>query len=177
MFALILNVNTCLLYIFKQDGLLFCVVAFSYGISRDVIISWLVCVAKIYPTTVLTLFCIFCLLISDQLEIIRDQIEQVSNRNPFDTSAVSRHLVFLQKQHILISKSICAVNITFGPVMLFEVPFIFIGVINTLVINLLSKQLELFSITYSVITLANYISNFLIICLSAEKIKTQVNIH
>jgi hypothetical protein len=159
------------LFISKKDGLLFFIVNFSLDTNND-ILAGLISVSKIFPTTVLTLFCLMCLIISNQLELIRDQIEQLSINNSFDMSVATR-LALLQRRHILISKSIDAVKVAFGPVMLFEILFIFIGVINTVMVNVQPLK-NLVIVAYSVVTLGNYTSNFILICLSAEKIKTQV---
>lgn len=88
---------------------------------------------KIYPTTAMVLFCIFSLIISQQLKAVEDQV--VSLIHPTYTQNAENitrtTLTKLQSQHIQIYLSTDLLNRCFGFILLIDIPFQFIGIINT----------------------------------------------
>jgi hypothetical protein len=110
--------------------------------------------------------------IVDQLRAIEDQIAKSATAS---NAAINFYLRQLQKQHILINHSIELVDKTFGPILFIAIPFIFVSVINTVSYSLLSFRTESWYLwAYTLITLASLIFNFVIVCLSADRISRQV---
>ena len=158
-----------------QEGVLIMIVGFKIlkpGVSLVGILMWLSTWTKIYPTTALICFCVISNIIVDQLRAIQGQIEQLATAS---TADIICHLRQLQKQHILINRSIELINRTFGPILFIAIPFFFVGVINTISYSLLSFRTESWYLwTYTLITLASHLSNFVLVCLSADRIFSQV---
>ena len=95
----------------------------------DLIELW----TQIYSLSALTLFCFVSWVIIDCFGIIRKEVDDVLgmiNRKQSQSSII-RRLRHLQRQHELLCRCADFINCIFGPILLFQIPFVFIGVINS----------------------------------------------
>jgi len=90
-------------------------------------------VTKIHPTTAIIIFCILSLVISQQLDGIRSQVKSLMvNYNQLESENEGKRILLsnLQRQHVQIHYSLALLNRCFGLILLIEIPFNFMGMIN-----------------------------------------------
>lgn len=118
-------------------------------------------------------FSIVCLIISDQIKRIRLQIVGLlSCKSGQKPDSIVRKLRY-QYSHVCYSVEL--LNESFGMILMFEIPNIFVGVINSLmhlIIN--AKKEDTSSHFFAIMFLFNHIINLAFICLSSERIADEV---
>lgn len=130
-------------------------------------------VTKIYASSTLLLFCILCKILAGRISSIRQKllVQQISS------FGIPRDLILRKQrsQYTCVSQSIELLNECFGYIMLFEVPYIFVGVINTSMHLVISANIgDWGSKVFSIMFFINHVINLMLICLSSEKINTEV---
>jgi len=125
----------------------------------------------IYPISSLMFFGLLCSLVSDQLYFITKLLKKIPNN--YDGM---NQLKRLQEEHDRIIDSIGLINYLFGPILLLEIPFIFIGIIvgsvHLMVANMSDRGWTIYFLTLSLISIQVF--HLILISFSAEKIKKQV---
>jgi len=144
----------------------------------------------IYPISSLMFFGLLCSLVSGQLYFITKLLKEIPNN--YDGM---NQLKRLQEEHDRIIDSIDLINYLFGPILLLEVPFIFIGVIvgsvhlmvanmsdrgwtiyfgsvHLMVANMSDRGWTIYFLTLPLVSIQ--IFHLILISFSAEKIKQQV---
>jgi len=134
---------------------------------------------KIYPTTAMVLFCIFSLIISQQLKVVEDQV--VSLIHPIytqDTESMTRTtLNKLQSQHIQIYLSTDLLNRCFGFILLIDIPFQFIGIINTTMSFFINgSNSNWFYCLLQLVFVINHVVNMVWISFRAHNIEAHVRL-
>ena len=153
---------------------------------------------KLYTTTSLMLFCIICMIIADQFKNIRLQIHRMvffnatfehlirlqnqytsSKYIPFKVNTLYRNQPICNPPYLLLCVSVCRslinLNNCFGLIVLLEVLFNFILVVNTTMDFFMNsgqahwsfRTLQLGMVSYAII-------NLILMCLCADNIKNQV---
>lgn len=153
---------------------------------------------KLYTTTSLMLFCILCMIIADQFQNIRLQIHRMvffnatfehlirlqnqytsSKYIPFKVITIHRSQTICNPHYLLLCVSVCRslnnLNNCFGLIVLLEVMFNFISVVNTTMDFFMNsgqahwsfRTLQLGMVSYAII-------NLILMCLCADNIKNQV---
>ena len=130
----------------------------------------------IYPITVTIYFCINCCVISNILRLINIQIVQLYLTPSTSGSNFGTHLRFLQKQHFSICQSIELLKDSFGPVLFFEILFLFVSLTNTIMrIVLQSRNItQIYGMVMAVSTIIVNTTTLVFICHSAESVRAQV---
>ena len=113
-------------------------------------------------------FCINCVIIADKFRILAKQIKKMPQQS------TTRHLLELQSDHLLLCQSVQLLNVTFGPVLLLEILFVSIGFTNTIMKILLKTNSFGLVLILRVIFIVSYSTNLILICNSAELIRTEV---
>lgn len=131
-------------------------------------------VTKIFASSAVLLFCILCKILAGRINSIRQQI-LVQQTSDFVVTNKDFTLRKLRSRYTCVSHSVELLNDCFGYIMMFEIPFIFVGVINTSMDLVISAHLgDWGSKVFSIVFFFNHIINLIIICLSSEKIHTEV---
>jgi len=131
--------------------------------------------AKIYATTTIIYFSINCVIIADKFRNLANQIKTMSDKS-FTTIAAAHQLNLLQHNHLLLCQSVTMLNDSFGPALLLEVLFVFMGFTNTIMkILLKTKGINLLLMIRGIL-ISSFTTNLILICISAESIRTQVSI-
>lgn len=109
---------------------------FTENSFKRIILEMSSLITKIFPTTVLVLFCTLAHFISLHLGIIHNRIEDnYLNRKPSSGVLLLQsqrfELKLLQGQHLLACHTIDQLNRFFGLFLAVEVCFIYVGVINS----------------------------------------------
>ena len=124
-------------------------------------------------TSAIIFFCLNCWVISDQFQIIGDQVKKLSKNGAVNN--LTDQLRIIQNHHVRICCSVELLNDSFGTILLLEMFFIF-----TCFTNYLMKMLVIFhaASTFSkismIILLASITGNLALICNSAELIRSKV---
>ena len=129
-------------------------------------------VTKIYPTTAMALFCLFCFVISQQLNGVKHQVESLSIT---DVNDARKALSKLQRQHVQICNSVNHLNRCFGLILLIDIPFNFIGVINTPMVFLVNKS-PIWS-AYSILQIVSWVNHtvsVILVSFTSQNISRQV---
>ena len=123
----------------------------------------------VYPMSSLIFFGLLCTVISDQLFTIGELIQNIP------PNGISQ-LKDLQKEHARISASINLINLSFGPILLVEIFYLFIGVIvgsvHWMVAIISNRGWSIYFLSFCIMSL--HIVHLTLISFSAEKIKYQV---
>ena len=134
---------------------------------------------KIYPSTAVVLFCISSWVISQQFNGLRTKVKSLMiNYNPLDSDNEGKKalLAKLQRHQVQIYRSVELLNRCFGLILLIDIPFHFIGVINTTMILVMTngagallpfKMLKL-------VTLFIHTFNVILVSLCSDKIASNV---
>lgn len=165
--------------LFQQEGsLLLCytlVTAFEYDSKMQAAAEVIATAGKVYVTSAVIFFCLNCWVISEQFQIIGDQVKKLSKNSLIPVYNLSDQLRILQNHHVRICCSVELLNDSFGMILLLEMFFIF-----TCFTNYLMKMLVIFQTasTYNkismIILLASITGNLALICNSAELIRSKV---
>ena len=135
-------------------------------------------VTKIHPTTAIIIFCILSLVISQQLNGIRSQVKPLMvNYNQLESENEGKRILLsnLQRQHVQIHYSLALLNRCFGLILLIEIPFNFMGMINVTMSFYLNASVSSFTyIILLVVLLINDSVNVTLVCLCSDKISFQV---
>jgi len=135
-------------------------------------------VTKIHPATAIIIFCILSLVNSQQLNGIRSQVKSLMiNYNQLESENEGRRVLLsnLQRQHVQIHYSVALLNRCFGLILLIEIPFNFMGIINvTMSFYMNASVSSLAYITLLVVLFINYSVNITLVCLCSDKITSQV---
>jgi len=86
-------------------------------------------VTKLIPTSSLVLFCATGQLISNLFRRLRQQAYLTDIHGGIIPNI--QHLRRMQRQHELLTRCVIRLNKTFGPCLLLQISFVFIGVINS----------------------------------------------
>lgn len=86
-------------------------------------------VTKLIPTSSLVLFCATGQLIANLFRRLRQQAYLTDIHGGIIPNI--QHLRRMQRQHELLTRCVIRLNKTFGPCLLLQVSFVFIGVINS----------------------------------------------
>ncbi len=86
-------------------------------------------VTKLIPTSSLVLFCASGQLIANLFRRLRQQAYLTDIHGGIIPNI--QHLRRMQRQHELLTRCVIRLNKTFGPCLLLQVSFVFIGVINS----------------------------------------------
>lgn len=133
-------------------------------------------VAKLYPTTAIVLFCIFSYVINKQLNAVKSQVESLITNPPDSDDEAKSFLSKLQRQHVQICLSVGLLNRCFGLILLIDIPFNFIGVINTTMNFFMNGSVAKWSFKIlQLATFVNHIINVILISFRADKIASQVS--
>ena len=132
---------------------------------------------NIVATTGRVLFSILCLMIAEMYGTMKDTIVEISAVCNIESSVIQ--LKKLRLQHAFVNVCVDQLNNTFGLILLFEIIFIFVGIINAttrFLINYSGDEtlihwshilLELFLFFYHII-------NFMTICYLSDYMSNQV---
>ena len=127
-------------------------------------------VAFVYPISILVLYCLLCSILSDQLRTLTKCIRKIPNDE-------LNQLKELQNEHARICSSIHWVNRSFGPILVFEISYIFISVtvsfVYVLVATISNRSWTIYFLILSII-FVHFVNLFLISC-SADHIKYRVS--
>lgn len=129
---------------------------------------------KLYSTTVICYFSFTCLLVSDKLQVIGQQIRKLCT-TPSSVDITHDQFRRLQNNHMLICRAVELINQSFGIVLLLEMLFIFIDLTNNIMDNVLRLQkLEISTLILCLVLIVISVVNLMLVCYSAEKICTEV---
>lgn len=161
-------------FVFKQEGGRSLITAIFLKEAQTVdqlvlyLLEWIGDLGKTYTTTMIIFFCINCVIIADKFRILAKQIKKMPQQS------TTRHLLELQSDHLLLCQSVQLLNVTFGPVLLLEILFVSIGFTNTIMKILLKTNSFGLVLILRVIFIVSYSTNLILICNSAELIRTEV---
>lgn len=159
-------------------------------LKSHVILTWLDLsdiITKLIPTSSLVLFCATGFLISDLFRRLRYQAISFTYGNDNGrTPNIQQYLRKMQRQHELLIRCVIRLDKTFGPCFLLEVPFVFIGVINSSVNLFFSVSsssagkdgwISFLQVIVPNLFICNYIVNLAFMIHVAEKIREQVHVY
>ena len=138
---------------------------------------WLMPIAMaIYPFTVTVYFCVNCFVISNTLRLMNNRVLKFSFTSSTN-NGFSIHLRDLQKQHFTICQSIELLKDSFGLISLFEILFLFVSLTNTIMrIVLQCRYIHVHDLLMCASTMVSATINLIIICLSAETVRSEVGL-
>jgi len=175
-----------LLFLMQEgSGLLLCVLTINeddYSSKALMAVDLILLVTRIYTITIVIYYCINCLVISDLFKSIRREIDCITNKSNQQTindAITDRLQIIANKYQHIICHCFGLLNDSFGPILLFEMLYIFIGITNQLMrimveIKDFSGDLFVFSRLTHTFFIANFLSTLCLICYSAENISRQV---
>ena len=124
---------------------------------------------RIFPITVITLFCLIALIISMQLRSISSRLKTDQ------TSIEEKHLTLLKWQHILVYRAVEKMNHNFGFALLFEAVFTFVAITNNLMFILASASKRDWHMTVSCSTFCvDQILQLFVVSMAADRILNEV---
>ena len=132
---------------------------------------------NIYATTGLTLFVILCRLIADLYNAICVEVDQMSVDNFPTAEMFSVELKKLQNKHFLVWRCVDELNRCFGFLLLLDIVFKFVGVINStmyIFITFISAEKIWQPLMVSIIFFVYHIISLTLICCSSDTISIKV---
>ena len=132
---------------------------------------------NIYATTGLTLFVILCRLIADLYNAICLEVDQMSVDNFPTAEMFSVELKKLQNKHFLVWRCVDELNRCFGFLLLLDIVFKFVGVINStmyIFITFISAEKIWQPLMVSIIFFVYHIISLTLICCSSDTISIKV---
>ena len=116
-------------------------------------------------------------IISRKLDVILTVLQQKQSLEGLMIGKMKQ----LQRQHELLCRSADSMNEIFGPILIFQIPFVFIGVINSSV-NIFFKfkdgfgktEDSYFSLISTLAFLVSHIANFSLLCHESDNLRNSV---
>lgn len=166
------------MFILIQDfGLLVIMLTWILSVISSVstCLIGLTVITKIYASSHVFLFSLLCLTISGKIEGIRHQVKCFFSTSQFTYCHPDTFVRNLRSLYSQVNDSIGFMSRCFGWFLLFEIPFIFIGVINSSMNLVLSaKESDWESKIFSSVFYINHVINLTCMCLSSQSINTEV---
>ena len=126
----------------------------------------------VYPMSASILFCLLCSIVSGQIRTITKLAQKIPSNDGLDYQ-----LKQLQIEHAQIFVSIHWINRSFGPILIFEVSYIFISVtvsfVYVLVATISNRCWTIYFLIFSIICV--HFVNLILISCSVDNIKYQVS--
>jgi hypothetical protein len=139
---------------------------------------------QIYSITSLVFFCFVARLVIDHFGIICQKLNAILtmlHHGKQSGDLVNRKLKHLQRQHELLCRSAHSMNEIFGPVLVFQILFVFIGVINSIV-NIffklkdgLGKTEDYYALMSTLSFLISHFANFSLLCHGSDNLRNAVS--
>ena len=124
---------------------------------------------RIFPITVIVLFCLTALIISMQLRSISSRLKT--------DHIQEKHLTLLKWQHILVCRAVDKMNQNFGFALLFEAVFTFVAITNNLMFILASASKRDWHMTVSCSTFCvDQIFQLFVVSMAADSIFNEVRL-
>lgn len=134
---------------------------------------------KMFSSAAVLIFSVLCLILAGQINNIHRQLVKLAHSQSISPRSASNQCLILKsirKQYGSVSSSVELLNKCFGFILMFEIPCIFIGVINTSMFLVISVNVDDAKVkTFSVVFLINHVVNLTSICLTSEKLQVQVS--
>lgn len=146
----------------------------SYASSIQAVIEVVASSAKLFATTAAIHFSINCWIISRHFQMIEWQIKKLSE--VCSVTNLALQLRQLQNHHVLISRSVEILNGSFGLILCLEIFFIFTAITNNLM-RILTRlyATDLYNNITQVVLITNLSGNLILICHSAERVRSKVS--
>lgn len=139
--------------------------------SAEIWANALIGIAEIWPVTLALLFTVMCLLASRALRTIRNEIENLTHTiQSTELDVACKELKKWKRNHVLVIRFIRELNEMFGPILLIESCYIFVGIISVIYWGFQKDEFKPISFTYT----TKYLVEFGLICFVPDQVTNEV---
>ena len=130
-------------------------------------------VSNMYGSLGRVLFAILCHLITDMYKLIGKKIDKLMTVD----AEIPNSLKQLKSEHLLVFRCVGELNRCFGPILLFDIIFTFIGFINWSMYSLtilVSVEMNWLFVMLIISSFTLHTANLILICFSSDRIHVEV---